>query len=75
MIPAWLLSLILSLGLPALKGLLKMILKGLESKYPGLTPLVEAILRYLDSGGKAFDLQTHCEQLPDFCPAPLLHDK
>jgi hypothetical protein len=59
--PAWLLTLIMSLGLPTLKVVLKAVLKALEKKYPGLKPLVDAIIKYLDAGGSIDALKAHME--------------
>lgn len=59
----WWLGLIASLGIPALK----LILKFLEIKYPGISPFVDAIISFLDGGGKVADLQKHFETCPGFC--------
>lgn len=66
--PSWLIGLIMSLGLPALKMVLKAVLLGLEKKYPGIAPLVDAILKFLEQGGQAHEVLNHCQGLPGFCP-------
>jgi hypothetical protein len=62
------------LALPALLTLLKVILTSLEVKYPGIKPLVDAILKFLDGGGNAEQVLSHCESMPDFCPMDLKRD-
>ncbi len=69
--PAWLLSLISTLAVPVLEQVLSSVLKGLELQYPGLTPIINAILAFLNKGGSAEALQKHCEGLPGFCPTDL----
>ncbi len=59
--PAWLLSLIMTLGLPALKVVLKVVLTALEKRFPGIAPLVDAILKYLENGGSIEALKDHVE--------------
>lgn len=63
----WWLSLIFALGLPALK----LLLRALEVKYPGITPFVEAVIKFLEGGGTVGELHSHCEQLPNFGPSEL----
>lgn len=41
--PAWLISLIASLGIPALKAILMV----LELRFPGIKPYVDALLKFL----------------------------
>jgi hypothetical protein len=65
--PAWILNIILSLALPALKQVLKAVLTALEVKYPGLKPLVDQIIAFLEGGGKASELHAHCNKLTGFC--------
>jgi len=69
----WWMSLIMMIGLPALKFALKM----LEQKYPGLTPLIEAILKYLDGGGSMQALSEHVDRVCSGagCPTPLIHER
>lgn len=69
--PAWLISLILSFGLPALKALLVVLLRALEKAMPGIAPLVEAIIQYIQGGAaSACELHDHlCKTVPNF-PAP-----
>jgi hypothetical protein len=67
--PAWLLSIITSLvssSLPALMSLLKIALQGLEKTYPGIAPLVAAILAFLSAGGSASKLHVHLSTLDGF---------
>lgn len=63
------LSLVGKLAVPALLALLKVVLTSLEVKYPGIKPLVDAILKFLDGGGQAQAVLSHCEAMPEFCGA------
>lgn len=65
------LALIGKLAMPALIALLKAILTSLEVKYPGIKPLIDAILKFLDGGGTADAVLSHCEAMPEFCGAGL----
>lgn len=61
------------IGIPAMKFVLRLI----EKKYPGLTPVIEMILKYLDGGGSMKELSLnigkHCEGVG--CPADLVGKK
>lgn len=68
--PAWLISLISSLALPLLKQVLVVSLKALERWYPGISSLVDQIINFIDGGGSAAQLKSHCNGLVGFCPKP-----
>jgi hypothetical protein len=72
--PVWLLNIVAGLATPALKILLKAVLRGLESKYPGLAPFVDAVIGFLENGGNAATLHLHCQRLPDFSASELKKD-
>lgn len=67
--PAWLLSILLALGRPAFVVFLRL----LESKFPGISALIDAIIAYLNgTPNKAQavqELHKHCEGM--FCAADL----
>lgn len=67
--PAWLIAIILALGKPALI----VFLRAMEGRFPGITPLIEAIIAYLRGAQNKAEaiakLHQHCEGL--FCPADL----
>lgn len=48
-----------------LQFIIKMGVRALESKFPGLTPVIEKIVAYLEGGGSTAVLQKHVELLPD----------
>ena len=60
-----------SIIIPIALAALKIVLKLLETPFPGLTPFIEAVLAFLNGGGKIEELHAHCEKLPGFCPSDL----
>jgi hypothetical protein len=69
--PAWLLSILLSLGLPIVKSVVIFGLRRLETAMPGIAPLVEAIINYIQNGGSAAELHQHMAMtVPGFDSKP-----
>lgn len=73
--PSWLLNLLTGVlsqfGLPALKQLIVLLLEQLEMKFPGIKPLVDAVIAYLEGGASARDLHEHlAATVKGFPPAP-----
>lgn len=56
-IPNWLITIITSFGLAGLK----MILKALELKYPGLAPVIDKILELLNGGKTCDEVSCHLD--------------
>jgi hypothetical protein len=49
-----------------LKVVLRMVAKFLESKFPGLTPIVERLIAFLLGGGNGHVMAAHMDKLPEF---------
>ncbi len=57
--PAWLIAIITQFGLAGLK----LILKALEGKYPGLAPLIDKILALIEGGKTCNDVSCHLDSM------------
>lgn len=68
--PAWLLWVLESLGVPLLKAVAIFCLKRLESVFPGAAALFEAIIAYLNGGASASKLHEHLASTVPGFPVP-----